>query len=218
MDNDFFVMANVLPGKLNALVKNIMRQTGVNDPNEAVRMVNAGKAQILVVKPKWTEKNYIISFFVISYGLTGEEWIARLESKGFCVGDYAKRVLRSKSFKPTSGVIYKIAVLKGELFNDNERITKNIRKKAEDYKFSTPNAEVACLIREKFTDKELEAMGLHSIITMHEPIKDSDDNPKLLGACCGYYDPWLGTGYGNPDFKWGDCSGGFAFVVSQIIS
>lgn len=38
-----FVIAKVLPGTLNALVKNIMKQTGTNDPNEAVRLVNSGE-------------------------------------------------------------------------------------------------------------------------------------------------------------------------------
>ena len=140
-----------------------------------------------------------------------------MESKGFRVGDYAKSVLRSKSFKPTTGVTYEIAVLKGELFSDNERITKNISKYAKNRKLTTPNAEVACLIREKFSDKELEAMGLYWIVAMHEPIKDSDGDPSLL--CTNRYDyrSWLGTGYGNPDDEWYR-SVGFAFVVSQVSS
>jgi len=214
MDNTF-VIADVLPGKLNAMVKNIMKQTGVNDPNEAVRMVNAGEVQISVIKPKWTEKDGVISFSVTSDGTTGEEWISHLESKGFRVSDYAKSVLRSKSFKPTSGITYEIAVLKGELFSDNERITKNIRKEAKNRKFSTPNAEVACLIREKLSDKELEAMGLYWIVAMHEPIKDSDGDPALLSANRNDDGSWLDTGYGNPDDEW-DRGNGFAFVVSQV--
>lgn len=43
MSTELFVIAEVMTGKLNALVKNIMRQTGANDPNEAVRLVNSGK-------------------------------------------------------------------------------------------------------------------------------------------------------------------------------
>jgi len=38
-----FVIAEVLPGKLNALVKNLMKATGIRDPNEAVRAINAGE-------------------------------------------------------------------------------------------------------------------------------------------------------------------------------
>jgi hypothetical protein len=215
MGKYLFTIQNVETGKLNALVNNIMKQTGIDDPNEVIRMVNAGEVQISVIKSKWTEKDNVIRFSVTSDGITGEQWIARLESKGFRVGDYAKSVLRSKSFKPTTGITYEIAVLKGEIFSDNERITKNIRKDAENRKLTTPNAEVACLIREKFSDKELEAMGLYWILVMHEPIKDSVGGPRLLSAHRRGRGSWLGANYGSPGSEW-DRSHGFAFVVSQV--
>lgn len=217
MEKYLFTIQNVETGKLNALVNNIMKQAGINDPNEAIRMVNAGEVQISVIKPEWTEKDGVIRFSVTSDGTIGEAWIARLENKGFRVGDYAKSVLRSKSFKPTSGVTTEIAVLKGEIFSDNDRITKNIRKEAKNRKLSTPNAEIACLIREKFSDKELEAMGLYWIVAMHEPIKDSDGAPRLLGVGRSDGGSWLRAGYGNPDGEW-PRSSGFAFVVSQVSS
>ncbi|MDD3285856.1 MAG: hypothetical protein PHG95_04495 [Patescibacteria group bacterium] len=175
------------------------------------------RGELILSEParRWREENGVIYFPINSDGTTGEQWIARLESKGFCVGDYAKSVLRSKSFKPTAGITCEIAVLKGEIFSDNERITKNIRKEAKNRKFSTPNAEVACLIREKFSDKELKAMGLCWIVTMHEPIKDSDGDSVLLSAGRNVDDSWLGTGYDYPGKEW-NRSGGFAFVVSQV--
>jgi len=163
---------------------------------------------------KWTEKDGVVYFSVTSDGVTGEEWITRLESKGFRAGDYVKNVLRSKGFKPTAGITYEVAVLKGELFSDSERITKNIRKDAKNRKFTTPNAEVACLIREKFSDKELEAVGLYWIVVMHEPIKDSGGDPRLLGASRRGDGSWLGAYCGSPGDKWSR-SDGFAFVFPQ---
>jgi len=210
-----FLISGIETGKLNAMVKNIMTQTGITEPEEAVRMMNSGELQISVIKSKWTEKDNVIRFSVTSDGTTGEQWIARLEDKGFRVGDYAKSVLRSRSFKPTSGITYKIAVLKGEFFSDSDRITKTIRKEAKNRKFSMPNAEVACLIREKLSDKELEAMGLYWIVAMHEPIKDSDGGPKLLDAYRYVTGYWLNTHYGSPDMKWGR-GNVFAFAVSQV--
>jgi len=109
-------------------------------------------ALILSGIPKWSEKDGVISFSVTSDGTTGEDWITRLESKGFRVGDYTKQMLRSSSFKPTSGVKTQIAVLKGELFADSDRTTEKIRAEADKRKLSKSNAELACLIREKFTD------------------------------------------------------------------
>ncbi len=101
---------------------------------------------------------------VTSDGTTGEDWIKRLEGNGFRVGDYAKQVLRSPDFKPTSGVTTEVAVLRGCLFEDNDRITKKIRAEADKRKLTKPNAELACLIREKFTDKEIDRSGANFCI------------------------------------------------------
>lgn len=49
MSNAKFAISEVLPGKLNALVKNIMVQVGASDANEAVRLVNSGER--VVVEP-----------------------------------------------------------------------------------------------------------------------------------------------------------------------
>jgi len=163
--------------------------------------------------PKWTEKHDIISFSVTSDGTTGEEWITRLEGKGFRIGDYAKSILCSKSFKPTTGITYEIAILKGKIFSDSKRVTKNIRKEAKNRMLSTPKTEVACLIREKFSDKEIEAMGLFWIVTMHESIEDPDGNPSLLLASRNGSGSWLGREYDDSDL-WHH-GYGFAFVVSH---
>ena len=168
----------------------------------------------------WYEKDGVIYLSVTSDGTTGEQWISRLESKGYRSSDYAKSILRSPDFKPTSGVTYNIAVLKGELFSDSDRVTKNIRAQAyactfTPEKLSDPNAEVACLIREKFSDDELKAMGLTWIVAMHEPIKDSVGDPSLLDADRRDDGCWLHAHWGIPGSRWPRDSG-FAFVVSQV--
>ncbi|MBI3685382.1 hypothetical protein HY250_03190 [Candidatus Azambacteria bacterium] len=165
----------------------------------------------------WRKENGVIYFSVTSNGTTGEGWITRLESKGFRVdSNYAKPVLRSSDFKPTNGVT-EVAVLKGMLFADNDRITRKIRAEADKRKLGKPNAEVACLIREKFTDEEIEAMGLWYIVAMHEPINDSEGDPNLLSAVRIGVDRWLGARRGGPDDGW-DRDGGFAFAVSHVSS
>lgn len=174
------------------------------------------RGEITVSEParRWVEKDGVIYLTVTSDGTVGEQWITRLEKKGFRLSNYTKSVLRSSDFKPTSGVTYQIAILKGLLFSDNNRITKKIRSEADARKFITPNAEVACLIRENFSDEDIEAMGLIWIVTMHEPINDSDGSPDLLGAGRSGDGRWLGACYDRPDGGWlREC--GFAFVVSQ---
>jgi hypothetical protein len=163
----------------------------------------------------WREEDGIIYFSVTSDGTTGEEWITRLVAKGFRVGDYAKQVLRSSSFKPTTGVITEVAVLKGVLWNDNDRITSKIRVEAKARKLRMPSAEVALLIREKFTDEELAAMGLWGIVVMHEPVKNSDGYPDLLCAGRDGGGRWLDACCGKPGNGWYR-DDGFAFAVSQV--
>lgn len=158
----------------------------------------------------WREENGVIYFSVTSDGTIGEDW----ESKGFRVGGYAKQVLRSPDFKPTNGVTTEVAVLKGMLFEDNDRITKKIRAEADKRKLSKPNAELACLIREKFTDEEIRAMGLWYIVVMHEPINDPCGDPDLLGAGLSGGGNWLDACSGRPDSKFGHVYG-FAFIVSS---
>ncbi len=180
-----------------------------------IKDVLDGKAEIAYPGRTWREQDGVIYLSVTSDGTTGPQWIERLEKKGFRVGDYAKSVLRSQDFKPTNGVAAKIAILKGELFADDDRITKKIRAEAGKRKFSAPNAEAACLIRENFSDEKIKAMGLVWIVTMHEPIKDSGGDPVLLDADRRDGGSWLGAGCDRPGGGWGR-GGGFAFVVSQV--
>jgi len=164
---------------------------------------------------RWRKEDGTIYFDVVSDGTTGQGWIDRLEKKGIKIGDYAKSLLLSPDFKPTNGVKSTIAVLPGEMFFDQDRVTNKIRAEADRRKLTKPEAEVACLIREMFTDKEIEAMGLYWIIAMHEPIADSDGRLRLLGA--GRRDgSWLDACCGGPGRRWPRGSG-FAFV-SQVSS
>lgn len=176
------------------------------------------RGELVVSEParQWREENGVIYFSLTSDGTTGEEWISRLEKSGFRL-DYAKKILRSPDFKPTKGVSYEIAVLKGLLFEDNDRITKKIRAEANKRKLERPNAEVACLIREKFSDKELEAMGLWLIVAMHEPITvEIGGGPGLLGADRDGDGQWLDAYVGRPGNRW-NRGFGFAFVVPSAL-
>ncbi len=176
-----------------------------------------GRLQVSEPARRWREQDGVIYLTVTSNGMTGPEWIKYLEKKGFRLSDYAKSVLRSSDFKPTKGVTYEVAILKGMLFEDSQRITKNIRNVATERKFTTPNAEIACLIRDNFSDEDIEAMGLVWIVAMHEPIKDSGGYPNLLHANRNDGGSWLDAYYDDPDSRW-HRGLGFAFVVSQVCS
>lgn len=204
--------------KLQAKV-NMMVLDGRRDPKTIANIYQAilegsVTASFAVDTKSWREEDGVIYFSVTSDGTTGEDWIKRLECNGFRVGDCAKQVLRSPDFKPTNGVTTEVVVLKGMLFEDNDRITKKIRAEADKRKLLKPNPELACLIREKLTDKEIAVMGLTWIVTVHEPIKDAGGDPSLLSVICRGDGPWLRAFRGGPGDGWG-CGSGFAFAVSQ---
>lgn len=178
------------------------------------------RGELVISEPtcSWRERDGVIYFTLPpTDGTTGPQWIERLEAKGFKLSKWAKNVLNSSEFVPTRGMIYEIAMLKGKLWNDKQRVAKSIRAEADNRKLIKPNPEVGCLIREKFTNEAIEAMGLWWIAAMHEPIKDSGGDPVLLSVARRGDDPWLNTTFDYPGSQWGrDC--GFAFVVSQVDS
>lgn len=205
-----FAIANIAVGKLNALVKNLMIQMNITDPDEAIRRVNSGEWTLTGPTRKWQEKDGVITFTVTSDGTTGPQWIKRLKKGGFRVSDYAEQLLNKMS--TTDGVTTDVTVLKGELFFDDDRTTSKIRAEAESRGLTEPNPEIACLIREKFTDKELEEMGVWSMVAMHEPIEDAGGDPYLLYANRHGFGRWLYTYYGKPD-DWWVRDYGFAFAA-----
>ncbi|HRZ30109.1 MAG TPA: hypothetical protein P5274_00335 [Candidatus Paceibacterota bacterium] len=175
------------------------------------------------LEPKWTvgENGVIYLTLPATTGRTGEEWITHFERKGDRLSDYAKSVLLSKKFQPTTGIVNQVAILPAKLWKDNERLTKRIRKDAyagtfTKEKLTDPNAEVLCLIRDYLTDEEIEMLGLWYIVGMHKPIEDFDGDPFLLSAerrgdGCG-----LRAYCDDPGHQWHG-GGGFAFSVPQVI-
>lgn len=176
----------------------------------------------------WHEENGVIYFSVISNSTTGRKWIPRLRKNRFDVDYYSKGVLYSPDFKPTSGITTNVVVIKGILFADDERTILNIRNKAYAGTFTNgrrlfnPNAEVACLAREKLTNKDIEAMGLCSILVMHELISNGFANlPDWLLAVSrgssGRFDAGcLSAHVGALDIGWRWELGrhiGFAFAI-----
>lgn len=113
----------------------------------------------------------------------------------------------SSDFKSTCGVTTEVAVLKGDLFRGSNRFTSEILNEAERRKLSKPNAELACLIREKFTDNQIKELGLILIVVMHDPISDLDNDLARLTV------PQRSLGLSYTD-RWGHETG-FAFAVSK---
>lgn len=194
----------------------------------AVSLLRTGKAKLVEVTETGSEGAVIptaptptawtvddegnIHFTLTSNGFTREQWEQHLERRGWRIGDCARQVLRLASEAPTNGVTYNIVVRPGKKISDSDRITKKIRAAADKKGWLKPHWEVACLIRDTFTDEQLEQMGLWYVVTMHEPINDSIGNPSLLYSYRNDDGRWLHALYDRPDALWHDL-GGFAFAV-----
>lgn len=195
-----------------ALVNEVLALGG--DDNSLRRILTNGKlrrelALLIVNKAKELWKS------ITSVGKTGGEWITRLGGKGFRVGDYAKKLLRDAAFTTTTGTVYDLVVIKGEEFEtDAARTNEAIRVLAKSRGYLTPPIEVAPLLRESITDKEIEEMGLYALIVMHEPVAGAGGDPRLLGV--GRHDggQWLCAWRGRPQSQW-DRDYGFVFLAPR---
>lgn len=203
---------------------------------EVLRFIR-GEAVIIEPKRKWRKQNGITYFSVTSDGTTGEEWIKRLEKNGFMISGHAKEMLCSE-IRPTSGVTTEIAVLdymdyttwkdmrdvraskaissliRRLLQNAKNIITKEADAKGLDRLISPSSFEVACLIREKFSDKEIQAMGFSEIV-VYKGFFEAFEGCGMFYVCNYEGDSWLCTRVADqcPHGK-----AGSAFAVSQVLS
>lgn len=161
-------------------------------------------------------KNIILT----ATGLTGKEWIERIEKGEYKISTYAKDLLLSEDFNKNiskKGAEFNVCIVPQiELGLGKYVSTKEIKEYAEKKGWSVPTPEIACLVREAVSDKEMEDMGVWYIAALHEPIKDSDGDPRVLFAYRDDDGRRLGTFWGDPDDQWGT-GGAFPFLVPQVL-
>lgn len=190
-------------------------QLALNNPDHPFRqgVVTLALAQFFAVT--WTEKGSIIHVTFISNGWSGPEWKEHFKKKGVQLSPNALEILDSTEFKASkAGTVRQVALLKGELFNESDRITSKIRAKAAELKLKTLDMEVICLIRDTFSNAEINKMGFLWIVGMHDSV-EIDGALYLLTAVAYGVVPGLEALYDRPDFRWSR-EGGFAFAVQQV--
>ena len=163
----------------------------------------------------WQEEGGLIRTFAIADGTRAAEWVNRLVSNGVHISDAALSLLKSPDFRTTKNGKVEMAIIKGSLFENCDRSTKNVFAEAEKRRFFEPSMDMACLLIEKLSARELELMGLWTIIIMHKPIKGLDGSLALLSINRINHSPqeiYLGTRHFAPTIDWGKESG-FAFTV-----
>lgn len=146
------------------------------------------------------DNNGIIYLSVVSYGLSGQEWIDFFDQEKVEISDLFKyslnpeifnyRIYLNPRFKKTKGIIYEIALLRPDLLFQRwqDRTTLNIQRKSYRFLDSRPNviqnAEVFCLLSEKFSSKDFKKMGIKKIFgltkSLSEIIEGTGDSPAQL--------------------------------------
>ena len=146
-------------------------------------------------------------------GRTAEDFIRAWEEK-YRPTRYAKGIARCAEFTPTTGVTYRIPIIMGDEFSDDNRVTSTIRREAAHRHYRTLPFEAACLLREAMSDEELKYHGLWWLIGMHDPVLDSDRDLRLLGVNRDEGGRRVCACRGRPDAGWGR-EDGFAFLAPQ---
>lgn len=165
-----------------------------------------------VVEPKWRDEGGIIHCSVLSRGTTGEKWIEHFEHRGGFVCSETKKILLSPRFIPTLGVKTDLAIFKSTLLPSNERYTISAHEIGLAKGLAIPEIEVTILLREKFSNKELEEMGLWWIAVMHAPVRSFEDS--LISLCVDRYGDkeWI-CAHGAKDYDSWNSDGGFAYKI-----
>ncbi len=217
MSNEF-ASAGLTAGQLNAGVKII----GGHDAflsllrgELVVTKVAAAVTQAAALKPDR------ITFTVVGTGLSGAEWLARLEAGGHKVSDWARDILSRPDYDAShrleAGKVYTLALVRGsEISKVSNRTTSALQAiGVRDY---GPQAvvglkgELALLICEKFTNEELKKMGLEYIAVLHTPLVVSNGNPSVLSVNRDDGDSWVSASYGYSRNRWYD-EGAFPVLV-----
>lgn len=198
-------------GQLEDMINEIMFQTGIEDAKELYRLLISGEIFFSLDESKFQEVEGVIFVKVVSDGTTGRQWMDRFQKKGIHVKNSARKILLSESFQPTQGIIHCLVILKGDLFDGGDRRTSEICQITKDGSLEIPNLEVACLLREKLSDQDLENMGLWEIVVMHHPVVDEFGVSRVLGISRHVNGPWLEAEASDPNKKW-DKDVGFAFI------
>ncbi len=170
-DLDFrFAISKVFPGDLNALVKNLIRITGVTDPNEAVRQVNAGEWELVrrwVVEPS--------GFINISLTYTHATAAECLRKGRIGYREHTESIFRERDkFFPVieRGTVVQGIIIPGHLLPKEDRRLSVVRGMGVARDFTECDPMSAHAILSQLSPGNALRMGFDRLMCMHRPIRD----------------------------------------------
>lgn len=177
---DKFVIKHVNPGKLNALVFNLMESMGTNNPDEAVRNINSRK---WIPKPSdrgwWIEddETTIRGKFRKYSHMRPSEWGRTFRQGLVDISEEVREILFHRDDIDFATECDEIVIIPGSDWGNDDRTMNNIiLMGTEQRNFVQLKPEDACILRSWLTPDDFKKMGLTSIVTIHKPI----DGHKLL--------------------------------------
>jgi hypothetical protein len=206
------MISEIKIGLIKSMLQNLMIQTGINNPEEIIEMINCGELSLAKSQKKVEEIGGIFYFTVTAVGLTEKQWNKEFERKGNRVTVDVQEALKTEFFKPTMDV-YQVALIPLKIFCDRDRIVKKIRREARARRFSSPTLEISLLIRQFLSDLEIEKMEIERIIFFHYPVVNLDGDLIFLGTEKIFKSDGLGT-YDYFNYKFGPKDAA-AFIIKK---
>lgn len=192
-----FAIAEVMPGKLNALVKNIMRQTGETNPDEAVRLINSGEWIVSKPTPSFTTWRTI----KLGTGLrTADEFRKDITDKNYHIGNQGNDILDNPAFttSETEVKVELIAPTVAELGFKRGAKRADIYQRAISLGLEICPAEVGPQLLLQYRGKPMKEWLLIGM----EPVADSNSHHVIFDI--GYHESilWLDGYTGEAGYFW----------------
>lgn len=201
-----FASAGLTAGQLNAIVKKI------GGHNEALRFLR-GELMVSTPKLKWREHDGVIHLTISSSGISRDEWVNEFELNCIRLTENSRNLILGQVEK-TSGVVSEIAILRGILFDNNDRTTQKIAAEAKNRGLINATLEESCLVFNHLTVEEMTTLGLKSLNIF---AKDVFNHPFSISMGCDPINDLgvIDTKYDKLREKWGR-NEGFAYVLSRV--
>jgi hypothetical protein len=199
---------------MNFIALKVMEDMGLDDPKEALRRLREGEYKLTKKKFYWNEeKPNQITFTVKSDGTLGPDWMKRLQKRNCKLTVDARKILLSDQFHATRDLEYDVVILRSWELN---WYTQALMDHAIGMELVLPLPEIACLIQDKFSNREiLLEMGLRSIHIMHVPFLEREHSPPMILSINDHgQGSEMDLDFYEADTPWG-LKDGFVFLAKQ---
>lgn len=202
-----FAIADVPTGRLNALVKNLMRQAGINDPGEVIRRINASELILvnrLIMKQLSTDSSAFPTFMrlVLPVRTNTTQLFTALRVVGENVTGYAEDLISRTQLVAEPTIVELVVVTPNDLGlkcgGTTEQIYANAFKRGLDLCPAQvgPELGIACRDQPKHTQLLVameQIMDRYKKPSAFMVLRESNGHYWLDGQLVRSFDTWHGN-------------------------